>query len=138
MLTRKAAMIILALVVAIVFVAIYTMANSPNRVIKAYISEQFAKTNPSGSSTDPVAQFNQYVKDHQLPTPTVTFNTIKKTISSREVLVSFAVFTYYADDGQLKNIHSGMLSFSLTRDLLRWQINSIDIMNNMQLANNTP
>lgn len=137
MLTRKAAMIILAVVVAIVFVAIYTMANSPNRVIKAYISEQVAKTNPSGSSTDPVAQFNQYVTDHQLPTPTVTFNTIKKTFSSREVLVSFAVFTY-ADDGQLKNIHSGMLSFSLTRDLLRWQINSIDIVNDMQLANNTP
>lgn len=138
MLTRKAAMIILALVMAIIFVAIYTMSNSPNRVIQAYISEQFAKTNPSGSSTDPVALFNQYITDHQLPTPTVTFNTIKKTFSSREVLVSFAVFTYYADDGQLKNIHSGMLSFSLTRDLLRWQINSIDIMNDMQLANNTP
>ncbi|WP_128099983.1 hypothetical protein [Paenibacillus sp. DCT19] len=137
MLTRKAAMIILALVVAIIFVAIYTMANSPNRVIQAYISEQFATTDPSGSSTDPVAQFNQYVTDHQLPTPTVTLNTIKKTFSSKEVLASFAVLTY-AEDGQLKNIHSGMLSFSLTRDLLRWQINSIDIINDMQLANNTP
>ncbi|KQY79524.1 hypothetical protein ASD24_19485 [Paenibacillus sp. Root52] len=133
MLTRKAAIITIAVVMAIVFIVIYTMANSPNRVIQKYISEQSTTVNPSGSSTNPVAQFNQYVTDHQLPTPTVTFNTIKKTFFSREVLASFAVFTY-ADDGQLKNIHSGMLSFSLTRDLLRWQINSVDIINDMQLA----
>ena len=123
---------------AIIFVAIYTMANSPSRVIQKYISEQSTTVNPSGSSTNPVAQFNQYVTDYQLPTPSVTFNTIKKTFSSREVLVYFAAFTYYADDGQLKNIHSGTLSFSLTRDLLRWQIHSVDIINDMQLANNTP
>ncbi|MNC28784.1 hypothetical protein D3C75_770070 [compost metagenome] len=133
MLTRKAAIITIAVVMAIVFIVIYTMANSPNRVIQKYISEQSTTVNPSGSSTNPVAQFNQYVTDHQLPTPTVTFNTIKKTFSSREVLASFAVFTY-ANDGQLKNIHSGMLSFSLTRDLFRWRINSVDIINDMQLA----
>ncbi|WP_338541370.1 hypothetical protein [Paenibacillus tundrae] len=133
MLTRKAAMIILALVMAIIFVAIYTMANSPSRVIQKYISEQSTTVNPSASSTNPVAQFNHYVTDHQLPTPTVTFNTIKKTFSSREVLASFAVFTY-ADDGQLKNIHSGMLSFSLTRDLLRWQIDSVKMITDIQLV----
>ncbi|MDR6724755.1 putative PurR-regulated permease PerM [Paenibacillus amylolyticus] len=133
MLTRKAAIITIAVVMAIVFIVIYTMANSPNRVIQKYISEQSTTVNPSGSSTNPVAQFNQYVTDHQLPTPTVTFNTIKKTFSSREVQASFAVFTY-ANDGQLKNIHSGMLSFSLTRDLFRWRLNSVDIINDMQLA----
>ncbi|WP_145050078.1 hypothetical protein [Paenibacillus xylanexedens] len=133
MLTRKAAMIILALVMAIIFVAIYTMANSPSRVIQKYISEQSTTVNPSASSTNPVAQFNHYVTDHQLPTPTVTFNTIKKTFSSREVLASFAVFTY-ADDGQLKNIHSGMLSFSLTRDLLRWKIDSVKMITDIKLV----
>ncbi|MDQ0172218.1 hypothetical protein [Paenibacillus tundrae] len=104
---------------------------------RPHISEQSTTVNPSGSSTNPVAQFNQYVTDHQLPAPTVTFNTIQKSFSSREVLASFAVFTY-ADDGQLKKIHSGTLSFSLTRDLLHWQIHSVDIINDMQLANNAP
>lgn len=70
-----------------------------------------------------------------MPAPAISYwVNVPNDGSRREVMAQFRIFVYNDDDGDLITVHHGDLLFSLVRDRLSWEIQSVRVFNPMRDA----
>lgn len=130
----KRGIVVLALLVlgVLIFGGVY-MFSSPERVVKNYLQD-FEKTYQLDSVLYPqeVVNFLTYGQRNNLPEPSVKVYLHTKSQDKVEMIAQFYIFIY-GPYGALREVHNGDLLFSLVWDKWHWDIEYINILNEMGL-----
>lgn len=124
---KRLRFIILILIVFLfIFVGI-SLYNLPYKSVNNYIN---INTKNEFFYSESISHFLSYNEENNLPEPTVTLKTIRRTINEADILATFEIFNYN-DNYTLTNVYSGSLLFSLVYSKWNWKIDSITVISDM-------
>lgn len=123
---KKLIVIIPIIVIALAASFSFSLYDSPSKVVKNYIKQDDVSNLEIINSSD-VNQFLEFNKNNNLPEPIINIKTVNRSANQSQVIVNFETFTYDTNN-DLKQIYAGSLLFSLIHTKGRWEIKSIDVI----------
>ncbi|MDF9844310.1 MULTISPECIES: hypothetical protein [unclassified Paenibacillus] len=122
---------VIILVIGVVIIGGITVYSLPKNEINRYITEFQSKKSNLKMYPDNIADFLNFQEQNGLPAPLVKQKVINRSLNKVEILTGFEVMTYNSNN-ELAHVYSGELLFLLHCDKLNWNINTVEVIHEMQ------